>query len=58
MAWLAVNAETDKGTLLIEIQTANKSKEDKRWDQFLLREVPSSALEFFKNRDCGRSATY
>jgi hypothetical protein len=42
---------------LMKIQTANKSKENKRWDQFLLREVPNS-VKIFKNKDCGRSVAY
>lgn len=50
--WLAVNAETDKGTLLIaEMQVANKGEEDKNWDQFLNQKMPDKALQFLRTEN-------
>jgi hypothetical protein len=49
--WLALNRETEKGTLFIaEMQAANKSKEDQHWDQYLTQEIPKPALQFLKTR--------
>ncbi|SDN87444.1 hypothetical protein [Bacillus sp. OK048] len=49
--WLALNPETDKGTLFIaEMQADNKSKEDRQWDQYLSQEIPDSALQFLKGK--------
>lgn len=49
--WLAINSETNKGTLLIaELQAANKSKEDQNWDQYLTQEIPRPTLQFLKTR--------
>ncbi|MCM3694611.1 hypothetical protein [Neobacillus niacini] len=49
--WLAINAETNKGTLLIaELQAANKSKEDQHWDQYLTQKIPRPALQFLETR--------
>lgn len=49
--WLALNPETDKGTLfLAELQAAYKSKEDQHWDQYLTQEIPRPALDYLKTR--------
>jgi hypothetical protein len=45
--WLAVNAETDKGTLLSsEMLVAAKGKEDQNWDQFLNQDRSGISLHF------------
>jgi hypothetical protein len=38
--WLAINSETDKGTLLnAEMFVSNKSNEDQQWDQYINQEL-------------------
>jgi hypothetical protein len=45
--WLAVNEETDKGTLLSsEMLVAAKGKEDQNWDQFLNQDRSGISLQF------------
>jgi hypothetical protein len=45
--WLAINLETDKGTLLSsEINVVNKHKEDINWDLFLNQDITHSELQF------------
>lgn len=47
--WLAINSETDKGTLLnAEMCVSNKSIEDQRWDQYINQEISRDELQFLK----------
>ena len=52
--WLAINSETDKGTLLnAEMFVSNKSNEDQRWDQYINQELSRDELQFLKAEAAG-----
>jgi hypothetical protein len=52
--WLAINAETDKGTLLnAEMFVSNKSNEDQRWDQYINQDLSRDELQFLKAEVAG-----
>lgn len=49
--WLAINSETDNGTLLnAEMCVYYKSNEDRLWDQYINQELSSDELQFLKTK--------
>jgi hypothetical protein len=52
--WLAINLETNKGTLLnAEMFVSNKSNEDQRWDQYINQELTRDELQLLKAEAAG-----